>query len=198
MSTRYKIQDQQGLYFMTCTIKGWIDLFTRQVYRDMVLESWRYCQQHKGFQLHNYTFMPNHIHLIASCKAPHRLSDAMRDWKHHTAKVILEYIEDTTKTESRREWLLHMFEYYAHDKRHKQSRQVWEHDNHPIPLFSADVIQQKAAYIHLNAVRAGLVTNETHWLYSSAPYYAALEEGIPHSPMIELIPVWECFDINYF
>jgi hypothetical protein len=54
-------------------VTGWVDLFARQVYRDMVLDSWRYCQAYKGFQVHAYTFMSNHLHLIASCMAPFRL-----------------------------------------------------------------------------------------------------------------------------
>ena len=191
MSSRYKILDQQGLNFMTCTIKGWVDLFTRQVYRDIVLDSWRYCQQHKGFRLHGYTFMPNHIHLIASCRAPYRLSDVMRDWKHFTATAFLEYLHDAAQPESRREWLLYMFQFFAQGK---QAHQLWEHDNHPIALFSPEVVLQKLQYIHLNAVRAGFVQAEEHWLYSSAPYYTTLADEIPHEPLIEIAPVWECFE----
>jgi len=71
MSVKYKIRDQHGLNYLTCSIVGWVDLFSRQIYRDMVLDSWRYCQEHKGFQVHAYTIMSNHLHLIASCRAPH-------------------------------------------------------------------------------------------------------------------------------
>jgi putative transposase len=193
MSTRYKILEQQGMNFMTCTIKGWVDLFTRQAYRDIVLDSWRYCQQHKGFRLHGYTFMTNHIHLIASCLHPHRLSNVMRDWKHFTATAFLEYLNDASQPESRREWLLHLFHYFAHGKRHKQAHQIWDHDNHPVALFSPDVVQQKLNYIHLNAVRAGFVQAEEQWMYSSAPFYAALADEAPHEPLIEIVPVWDFF-----
>lgn len=191
MSTRYKILEQQGLNFMTCTIKGWVDLFARQAYRDIVLDSWRYCRQHKGFRLHGYTFMPNHIHLIASCRAPHRLSEVMRDWKHFTATAFLEYLNDASKPESRREWLLYMFHYHAYGKRHKQSYQIWEHDNHPVALYSPEVIEQKLNYVHLNAVRAGFVQDAEHWQYSSAPYYAALADETPYEPLIAVESVWE-------
>jgi hypothetical protein len=85
MSVKYKIRDQHGLNYLTCSVTGWVDLFARQVYRDMVLDSWRYCQVHKGFQVHAYTIMSNHLHLIASCKPPFRLEEVMRDWKAFTA-----------------------------------------------------------------------------------------------------------------
>lgn len=198
MSSKYKIRDQHGLNFLTCTIAGWVDLFSRQVYRDMVLESWKYCQEHKGFQVHAYVFMSNHLHLIASCRTPHRLGDAMRDWKHFTATKILDYLKDASLPESRREWLLYLFSYFALGKKSKQTYQVWEHDNHPIELYSEEVITQKMDYIHLNPVKAGLIESPEQWLYSSAPFYAALSgeldfRTVLYQPQVEIVPVWKWF-----
>jgi putative transposase len=34
----YKIRDQSALHFMTFTIVGWIDLFSRRLYRDIFKE----------------------------------------------------------------------------------------------------------------------------------------------------------------
>jgi hypothetical protein len=55
MSVKYKIRDQHGLNYLTCSVTGWVDLFARQVYRDVVLDSWHYCQAYKGFQVHAFT-----------------------------------------------------------------------------------------------------------------------------------------------
>ncbi|TAE50561.1 MAG: transposase, partial [Bacteroidetes bacterium] len=77
------------------------------------MESWRYCQEHKGLQIHAYTIMPNHLHAILSCNEPFYLESVMRDWKAHTARQVLMYLEDSSQPESRREWLLHMFSYFA-------------------------------------------------------------------------------------
>jgi REP element-mobilizing transposase RayT len=66
MSVKYKIRDQYGLNFLTLTICGWVDLFTRAAFRDIVLDSWRYCAEHKGLQVWGFVFMSNHIHLIAN------------------------------------------------------------------------------------------------------------------------------------
>ncbi len=189
MSVRYKIRDQHGLYFMTCTICGWVDLFTRKIYRDLVIDSWRYCQKNKGLQIHAYVFMSNHLHLIASCKKPDRLESVMRDWKRHCAKSFKNYLNDQEKVESRRSWLLHLFRYFAKDRRHVQENQFWEHDNHPIVLYSPEVIEQKLFYIHRNPVVAGWVAQADHWLYSSAPDYA----GTRTTPLLDIIPVWQWF-----
>lgn len=178
MSTRYKIRSQNALSFFTCVIVGWVDLFTRQVYRDMVLDSWRYCQKHKGFRVHAYVFMSNHLHLIASCEAPYRLENIMRDWKAFTARQIIDHLLSDPKTESRREWLLYLFSYFAANKKKKQTYQVWQHDNHPIELYTDSVIVQKMNYIHLNPVKAGLVEAPEDWLYSSASYYVANDKNM--------------------
>lgn len=38
MSNRYKVYDQTVMYYMTLSVVGWIDIFTRQRYRDIVPE----------------------------------------------------------------------------------------------------------------------------------------------------------------
>lgn len=47
----YKIRDQSGLYFMTFTVEGWIDLFTRELYRDIFVKNRLYCQKEKGLRV---------------------------------------------------------------------------------------------------------------------------------------------------
>ena len=171
MSVRYKIRDQHGLTYITCSICGWVDLFSRAVYRDIVLDSWRYCAQHKGLQVWGYVIMPNHLHMIASATPPFRLEDVLRDFKAHTARAFLAVLHDKNQPESRREWLLYLFEYFARHHKHKQQHQLWQHDNHPIELFSEEVTVQKLRYIHQNPVRARLVARPEDWLYSSAGNY---------------------------
>jgi len=45
MSTGYTISEQDELHYVTFQIVRWIDIFTRQVYRDIVIDSLRFCQQ---------------------------------------------------------------------------------------------------------------------------------------------------------
>lgn len=100
MSTGYQIRDQSALHYLTIQIVDWIDVFTRQTYRDIVLESLRYCQQHKGLQIFGFVIMSNHIHLIANSPQG-ELSNTIRDFKKFTAKNIIESI--TSGNESRKD-----------------------------------------------------------------------------------------------
>jgi len=88
--TRYKIFETEFPYFMTCTIVGWLPVFTRPEAAEIVFESWRYLQREKQLKLFGYVILENHLHLIAS--AP-ELSSAMQSFKSYTARQILKLLE---------------------------------------------------------------------------------------------------------
>lgn len=85
------------------------------------------------------------------------------------AGQILEAIEKGS--ESRKDWLLHVFSYYAKFNTNNRYYQMWIQDNHPIELVSPKVIWQKVEYIHNNPVRAKWVENPEDYLYGSARNY---------------------------
>lgn len=173
MSNRYKIVDQRGLYFLTLTVVGWVDIFSRKAYRDLLIENLKYCQDQKGLQIFGYVIMTNHLHLIVSTNGELSLSEVIGQFKSFIAVSIMK--ELPSAPESRREWLLYLFSYFAKVNKRKSTHQFWETDNHPIELYSEQVIRQKLDYIHFNPVRAGWVNSPQHYLYSSASNY--LEEG---------------------
>jgi len=139
-----------------------------------VIESLRYCQQHKGLHIVGYVIMSNHIHMVVYTEG-YALSDVLRDFKKFTATQILKSIE--TEPESRREWLLYLFKFYAKHKTDNRQHPFWQQDNHPITLWTLEVIWQKLTYIHLNPVRAGIVEVAWDYLYSSARDYYKNQKG---------------------
>lgn len=56
---------------------------------------------------------------------------------------------------SSKEWMLHVFRYYARFHANSRTHQFWLQDNHPIALVSPKLIWQKVDYSHQNPVRAG-------------------------------------------
>ena len=172
MSTGYQIKDQEGLYYLTFQVVNWIDIFTRPVYRDIIIENLKYCQENKGLQVFAYVIMSNHVHLIAN-STEGKLSDTIRDFKKYTSKVILETIGSIN--ESRREWMLNQFQFAAKKHARNQTYQFWTHENHAIELRTPDFIREKVEYIHNNSVRAKIVEKPEEYLYSSARNYASME-----------------------
>jgi putative transposase len=177
LSAGYKIRDQHGIHFLTFQVVYWIDIFSREVYRELMIENLKYCIKHKGLKVHGYVIMSNHVHLILSSEG-HKLSDVIRDLKGYTAKEIIRTIKDSEKTESRRDWLLNMFRYATGLKANSSECQLWTHENHPIQLQNQEMAVQKLNYIHQNPVRAGLVYRAEDYVYSSASAYCGEEKQI--------------------
>lgn len=165
----YKIRNQAAIHFITFAVVEWVDVFTRKDYRDIVLESIRFCQLEKGMLLHSWCIMSNHLHLIISAKNED-LSDVLRDFKKFTSKQIISAIE-ANKQESHREWMLRIFKEAGEKNSRNSEYQFWRQDNQPMELYSAAFIFQKMNYIHNNAVEAGIVEKAEDYLYSSARDY---------------------------
>lgn len=177
MSRKYKIYDQDQLYFVTFTIIEWIDLFTRQIYRDILLESLNFCQKNKGLDLCAYCFMSSHIHLIIGRSGEENLEDIIRDLKKFTSKKFIETIQNFDD-ESRRDFLLFNFRKTGNKNINNSVFQIWQQHNHPIELNSKEKIERCLNYIHENPVKAGIVLKPEDYLYSSAINYAGLPEKL--------------------
>ena len=169
MSRKYKFRDQQHAYFVSFATVHWIDLFTRKVYCERIVESLKFCQQEKGLVLYAWCIMPSHVHVIMATKG-NPMQDILRDLKSYTSRVLREDIANNAY-ESRREWLMWMFERAGRRNGNNKSWQLWQQHNHPIELSSNAIIDQKLEYLHYNPVTAGYVESPEHWIFSSARDY---------------------------
>lgn len=165
MSEKYKTYED-GLYFITFSVVGWIDVFTRRIYQDILIDSITYCQKNKNLKLYCYCIMPSHVHLICYSKDG-SISNVLRDMKSFTANAIIEAIKNNIQ-ESRREWMLEQFKLHGSKSPQQQKMQFWKHDNHAFHLYSNEMIAQKVNYIHNNPVEVGFVNNSYEWRLSSA------------------------------
>ncbi|PQJ12710.1 transposase [Flavipsychrobacter stenotrophus] len=173
MSTGFQITDQYATYFITPTIVDWVDIYSRKVYRDIVIDSLNHCIADKGLVVYGYVVMTNHMHMIVRGKDGN-ISGILRDFKKYTAYKMLTAIKE--EPESRREWLLHRFEWNASTNERSSNYQVWMHDNHAEGVYSEDFFNQKLNYIHNNPVRAGWVEHPEEYVFSSAK---ALLQQVP-------------------
>ncbi|NOY95969.1 MAG: transposase [Chlorobi bacterium] len=174
MSEKYKFQNEDGIYFITPTIVNWIDLFTRQTYSELVLDSLKYCQKEKGLVVHAWCIMPSHLHLIVSKTGSENLSAIIRDFKKFTSKAIINEIENIN--ESRKEWLLSAFKAAGKPLKRIKKYKVWQDGNHPVELDTNKILDQRLSYLHNNPVEHGIVFRAEDYVYSSAiDYYGGKE-----------------------
>ncbi len=104
MSRKYNFHNPDGVYFVSFAVNKWVDVFTRNEYKNILGESLRICQQSKGLEIFAWCIMTNHVHLIVRAKDDFILPDILRDFKKFTSKSILKAIAENT-FESRKEWL---------------------------------------------------------------------------------------------
>ncbi len=176
MSSKYKVGEDAIPHFVTFSVVGWVDVFSREQYKELFIESLKYCQQNKGMVLHAWVIMTNHVHLIISSDS-NKLENIVRDLKKYTSKQIIKSIQENS-SESRKEWMLNLFGFAGKNNNNNKEYQFWKQDYHPIELNSAERIKQRLDYLHENPVRSGLVWEPWHYRYSSAIDYYTNEHGL--------------------
>ena len=174
MASRYKIRDNEKLYFLTFTVVQWIDVFSRKIYRNIIIDSLKYSIENKGLELFSYVIMSNHIHIVARSKENFLLVDFVRDFKKFTSKKIIAEIQNNSQ-ESRKNWMLWLFKSNGLKNPNNKKFQFWIQDSHPVELFSNEMIDKYIDYIHNNPVKAGIVEKPEEYLYSSAKNYCDLD-----------------------
>jgi REP element-mobilizing transposase RayT len=167
---KYRIADQNGIYFTTSTIVDWIDVFTRISYKEIIVQSLNYCVEMKGLEIYAWVLMSNHLHMVCRAREGYKLSEILRDFKKFTSKQIIEEIKKSN--ESRAEWFLDKFSFEARKTGRAENYKVWQDANHAIEISGYIHVEGKIEYIHLNPVRAGWVNEEADYVYSSARDYA--------------------------
>ncbi|RYY49205.1 MAG: transposase [Chitinophagaceae bacterium] len=176
MSSKYKPGDDAIPHFITFSVVGWVDVFTRELYREIILESMAYCQQQKGMILHAWVIMSNHVHLILSSMT-NEIHHIVRDFKKYTSKKIIATVENNPE-ESRKEWMMNMFRYAASGNNNNKEFQFWKQGYHPVELDTNQKVRQRLDYVHNNPVKAGFVWEPSDYKYSSAIDYYSNVKGL--------------------
>jgi len=159
-------------HFLTLTIIEWLDIFTKEFYFQAIINSFKYCQAHKGLLLYEYVIMTNHIHLISQAKESYKLSQIISDFKKHTTREIYKLL-----FKDRRKYIINILNnsYY---KKQGYSHQVWQRENFPELIESEKFLEQKVNYIHINPVRKGYVIKPEDWKYSSTRNHYLNDESV--------------------
>jgi REP element-mobilizing transposase RayT len=160
MRSRYRVLEPHAPHFVTSSVVAWLPIFTTAARCDILVDSLKYCREHKQLRVFAWVIMDNHFHAVLG--APD-LPRVMADFKRHTAQRIVEQLE-----RERCEWLLNQFEFFRAKYKTESSHQVWQEGFHPQAITDDQTWEQKLDYIHNNPVVRGLVAGPEHWRYSSA------------------------------
>ena len=166
MSRKYKFGDNDKLYFISFSVVHWIDVFIRNDYKEVLLESWRFCQKEKDLEIYGWCIMTSHVHMIVGTKG-RPLDKIIGEMKSFTSTSLRKIIKEHP-AESRKEWMLWMMEKAGKKNSSNNDWQFWQQHNKPLEILNAEMFYQKLNYIHHNPVEAGFVEKDEDWAYSSA------------------------------
>jgi putative transposase len=167
----FQISDQNAIYYLTLTIEGWIDVFTRKEYKLEVVESLNFCAERKGLEIYAWCLMSNHLHLLCRSKEAFKLSETMHDFKKYTSRKILKSLTSES-IESRSLWMLEYFKGRGNAQKRISNYKFWMDGLHAILIETSLFFEQKLHYIHQNPVRALIVEEPEEYIFSSARDYA--------------------------
>jgi len=142
MTEMYKIQPK-GLYFVTLTVVGGIDVFTRHEYCDLLVDTLNYCIDNKRLRVYEYAILPSQLYMIADVEqGKGNLPKVLRDLKSYSAKLLLRAISEHPE-ESRKEWLMRLFQFFANRYQHDAEHHFWQFGNQPVDI---EKVVKKAGY----------------------------------------------------
>ena len=86
MSTGYQIKDQEGLYYLTFQVINWIDIFTRKLYRDIIIENLKYCQENHAIELRTPDFIREKVEYIHNNPVRAGIVEKPEDYLYSSAR----------------------------------------------------------------------------------------------------------------
>ncbi len=191
------------IYFVTITVIDWVDVFTREEYKQIVAESLDFCRRNKGLCVYAWVLMTNHIHMIISHDVDNeKLAATIGDFKKFTAKKVLNAIIENP-SESRKYWMLRHFEEevvmanrdascsVSKERRTDGSRRrgthyhLWQRGYDSFCINNIKMMRQKMDYLHANPVRAGIVDHPMDYRYSSYKNYCG-EKGVIEIDLMDM------------
>lgn len=170
MSHKFKSRDNRCPHFITCTVVDWINLFTHNQYRNVVINGLRNYRERKNLKIFAYCIMTNQIYLILGTE-DESLGDVCSDLKRDIALLLKKRIAENPQ-ETRAAWMLPAMNGATSSSDPEKEFQLWEDHFHPIPLTSKKLADQKLRYLHSQPVTSGYVQKPEDFLYSSARNYA--------------------------
>jgi len=167
--------EQRACYYLTFNVVEWIDIFTRPVFKQIIVESLNYFIEKKGLVVYGWCLMTNHLHLIAQSRDGSSLTLLANEFKKFTTKIILEDID--AEPEVRRNWIMKKFEEASRSLKLIDKFQVWQTQIHSVylDLGNTDIINEQLQFIHDNPVRDRIVASAEDYLYSSARDYMGIK-----------------------
>jgi putative transposase len=156
-------QYNNPIQFFTATILEWKHLLKKDIYKNIIIDSFEFLVRNNRVEIYGFVIMPNHIHLIWKINNNLKREDVQRDFMKYTAQQIKFDLQKFHPL------VLEHFKVEAKDRQY----QIWERNPLSIDILSRKVLEQKLHYIHQNPIQEkwNLIDLPENYRYSSASFY---------------------------
>ena len=144
--------------FFTSTILDFVAVFANPSNADLMAGSLLEDLRYYGAELWAFVVMGHHIHLLATPREDMTASTLMERIKGNSARRIIPELSD------------HLLEQLS-IQRGLNKRSMWKVSFRSIAMTGSRMFAQKANYIHMNPVRAGLCARPEDYRWSSCWMY---------------------------
>ncbi len=155
------------VYFWTSTIKEWRHLLKEDIFKNMILESWKELKKRKKILIYGFVIMPNHLHVIWEMLDNNGKEMPHASFNKFTSHQFLGHLRENQPEEIK----------FYEERTDERSHRFWQRDALAVKMDSRVKLEQKLEYIHLNPLQEkwSLVERPEEYKWSSAEYY---ERGI--------------------
>jgi len=162
------MEDINPITFYTATILEWKHLLKNDRYKQIIIESLRFCMTENRTKIFAFVIMPNHIHLRWSMMPGMKQENVQRNFMKFTAQQMK---FDLMKNDKE---YLQKFKVTAVDRQY----QIWERLPRSFECYSRKMVSQKLNYIHNNPYHEKwkLAVTPEDYKFSSAKFYMTRQD----------------------
>lgn len=168
----FRISRTTPAYYFTSVAHKRLTIFRTDKLKQVLCDAFNEVRNKHGILVLAYVIMPNHTHLLVYSEKA--MSDSLRLLNGVAARRVIQYLQENGFDQS-----LFKLRGEIRAKNHKHS--VWQHHPDSLEIFGEETFKQKVDYIHMNPVRAGLVSDPLEYRFSSARCW---EGSIKEEPLL--------------
>lgn len=169
----FQISRSTPAYYFTAVTRHRLPIFRTDKMKDVLCRAFDEARTNHGILILAHVIMLDHIHMLV--RSEKEMADVLRLMNGIAAHRVIKYLKDNDFQES-------LLKLRGESKARNHKHSVWQHHTDSLEIFGEDTFRQKVEYIHMNPVKAGLVSSPLDYRYSSARQWAgcpAVDEQLP-------------------
>ena len=155
----FQISRDNPAYFLTSVTHNRLPIFQTDSIKAVVANAFNEARSSAGLLIFAYAIMPDHSHVVTD--NAREMSDVLRFLNGISARRVIDYLKKGGHESS-------LAKLRIQERKDRYKHSVYEHHPNAMRITGEDAFMQKVNYIHLNPVRAGLVSHPDDYLFSSA------------------------------